>query len=144
MPTKKHLDAYLDAMHRKDVAGTVDHMADNVVIHSPIAPAPFEGKQQVVEVLRGLLTNVDSFNMKQLIGDDEDYVAVFTIEVGPYRIDGMDHMHLNQDGLVDSMTVAWRPLPALVEVQKKLASAIGVAALTLVPLEDSLSSEKSS
>jgi hypothetical protein len=76
--------------------------------------------------------------MKHLIGDDKDYVAVFTIEVGPTKADGMDHTHLNEDGLVDSMTVAWRPLPALVEVQKRLASAIGVPALTLVPLEQQL------
>jgi hypothetical protein len=76
--------------------------------------------------------------MKQLIGDDKDYVAVFTIEVGPTKVDGMDHMHLNEDGLVDSMTVAWCPLPALVEVQKRLASVIGVSALTLVPLEQQL------
>jgi ketosteroid isomerase-like protein len=90
MPTQKHLDAYLDAMHRRDVAGTMNHMADNVVIHSPIAPAPFEAKQQAVELLRALLTNVDSFDMKRLIGGDQDYVAVFTFVVGPHKVDGMD------------------------------------------------------
>lgn len=96
MPTKEHLYAYLDAMHRRDAAGTAAHMADDLIIHSPIAPAPFKGKEQVVELLNSLLNNVDSFGMKQLIGDEEDFVAVFTIDVGSNRVDGMDHMHLNE------------------------------------------------
>jgi hypothetical protein len=37
----------------------------------------------------------------------------------------MDHMHLNDAGLVDSMTVAWRPLPAVVAVQQRLAPKLG-------------------
>jgi hypothetical protein len=56
MPTKQHLEAYLDAMHRRNVAGTIAHMADDVVIRSPIVPNPFEGKQQVVELLKVCLT----------------------------------------------------------------------------------------
>jgi hypothetical protein len=50
-------------------------------------------------------------------------------------IDGMDHMHLNDAGLVDSMTVAWRPLPAVVAVQQKLAPKLGGKAMMLIPAD---------
>jgi hypothetical protein len=47
-------------------------------------------------------------------------------------IDGMDHMHINEAGFVDSMTVAWRPLPSVVAVQQKLAPKLGGKAMKLV------------
>jgi len=46
----------------------------------------------------------------------------------------MDQMHINGAGFIDSMTVAWRPLPAVVEVQKRLAPAFGMTPLRLVPM----------
>ncbi|MBV8105818.1 MAG: hypothetical protein JO223_14570 [Hyphomicrobiales bacterium] len=39
---------------------------------------------------------------------------------------------MNDAGLVDSMTVAWRPLPAVVAVQQKLAPKLGGKAMMLV------------
>jgi SnoaL-like domain len=134
MINKEHLDAFLDAMHRRDASATEAHMADDVVIYSPIVPEPFKGKQQVQEVLKQLVLIVNAFTPKQLLQDGADFVAIFTIELGPNKLDGMDHMHLNEAGFIDSMTVAWRPLPAVVEVQKRLAPAFGMAPLTLVPM----------
>ena len=137
MISPNHLNAYLEAMGRRDVEGTKAHMADDVVIHSPIVPAPFHGKEKVAGVLDALLSTVDSFEPKLLLRDGADFVAVFTIRLGDHVIDGMDHMHLNDEGLVDSMTVAWRPLPAIVAVQQKLAPKLGGAAMKLVPADQS-------
>ncbi|MBV8442166.1 MAG: hypothetical protein JO312_16665, partial [Hyphomicrobiales bacterium] len=67
-----------------------------------------------------------------VIRPQADFVAVFTIRFGDHVIDDMDHMHLNDAGLVDSMTVAWRPLPAVVAVQQKLAPKLGGKAMMLV------------
>ena len=137
MISTEHLDAYLEAMGRRDVEGTKAHMADDVVIRSPIAPAPFQGKEQVTGVLKALLSTVDAFEPKLLLRDRGDFVAVFTIRLGDHVIDGMDHMHLNDAGLVDSMTVAWRPLPAVVAVQQKLAPKLGGKAMMLIAADQS-------
>ena len=137
MATTEHLDAYLKAMGRRDVEGTKVHLADSVVLRSPIAPAPFEGRESVVKVLTQLLGVVDAFEPKLLLRDGADFVAVFTIRLGDSVIDGMDHMHLNDAGLVDSMTVAWRPLPAVVAVQQTLAPKLGGKAMMLVPVDQS-------
>ncbi|KKJ05945.1 nuclear transport factor 2 family protein [Burkholderia gladioli] len=133
MVTTEHLDAYLEAMGKRDVEGTKFHMANNVVLRSPIAPTPIEGKERVAEVLTQLLDTVDTFEPKLLLRDGADFVAVFTIRFGDHSIDGMDHMHLDDAGLIDSMTVAWRPLPSVVAVQQKLAPKLGGKAMMLVP-----------
>lgn len=133
MPNAEHLDAYLAAMGRRDVAATKVHMAEEVVLYSPIVPAPFRGRDAVAAVLEALLGTIDAFEPKHLLRDGADFVAVFTIRLGDHVIDGMDHMHLNEDGLVDSMTVAWRPLPAIVAVQQQLAPKLGGSAMQLVP-----------
>ena len=137
MISTKHLNAYLEAMGRRDVEGTKAHLADDVVIRSPIAPAPFQGKEQVAGVLEALLGTVDAFEPKLLLRDRSDFVAVFTIRLDDHVIDGMDHMHLNDAGLVDSMTVAWRPLPAVVAVQQKLAPKLGGEAMMLIAADQS-------
>jgi hypothetical protein len=134
MINKEHLDAFLDAMHRRDASGTEAHMADDVVIYSPIVPEPFKGKQQVQEILKQLLLTVDAFTPKLVLQDGADFAATFTSELGTNKLDGMDHMHINEAGFIDSMTVAWRPLPAVVEVQKLLAPKFGMKPLTLVPM----------
>lgn len=137
MISTDHLDAYLEAMGRRDIEGTKAHLADDVVIHSPIVPAPFQGKEQVTGVLEALLSTVDAFEPKLLLRDRSDFVAVFTIRLDDHVIDGMDHMHLNDAGLVDSMTVAWRPLPAVVAVQQKLAPKLGGKAMMLITADQS-------
>lgn len=134
MISTDHLDAYLEAMARRDVAATKVHMAENVVIHSPIVPAPFHGRDAVASVLEALLSTIDAFEPKHLLRDGADFVVVFTIRFGEHVIDGMDHMHLNDEGLVDSMTVAWRPLPAIVAVQQKLAPKLGGSPMQLIPV----------
>ncbi|WP_186144524.1 nuclear transport factor 2 family protein [Burkholderia gladioli] len=135
MVTTEHLDAYLKAMGNRNVEGTKVHLADNVVLRSPIVPAPFEGKERVAAVLMQLLATVDAFEPKLLLRDGADFVVVFTIRFGDHVINGMDHMHLNEAGLVDSMTVAWRPLPSVVAVQQKLAPRLGGTAMMLVPTD---------
>jgi limonene-1,2-epoxide hydrolase len=137
MVTTEHLDAYLKAMSQRDVEGARAHLAENVIIRSPLVPTAFEGRDQVARILQALLETVDEFRPKLLLREGNDFVAVFTIHLGEVVIDGMDHMHLSDKGLVDSMTVAWRPLPSAVAVQQKLAPKLGGIAMQLVPLRDS-------
>jgi hypothetical protein len=91
MTTVEHLDAYLIAMGNRDVEGTKVHMADNVVLRSPIVPAPFVGKERVADVLTQLLATVDAFEPKLLLRDGADFVAVSTLRPGDQVLDGKDH-----------------------------------------------------
>ena len=132
MIRRDHLDAYLKAMAARDVISATAHMANDVVIYSPLVPAPIKGKENVANVLAALLSTIDSFEPKLLLRENADFVAVFIIRFGDHLLDGMDHMHINEAGLVDSMTVAWRPLPSVVAVQQKLAPKLGGRAMKLM------------
>lgn len=135
MVTTEHLDAYLKAMGKRHVEGLEAYMADNVILRSPIVPVPFEGKELVFQIVSRLLETIDDFELKLLLRDGADFVAVFTIKFGDHIIDGMDHMHLDDMGFIDHMTVAWRPLASVVAVQQKLAPKLGGKPMQLVPLE---------
>lgn len=132
-----YLEAFLDSMSRRDVDGAVAHLADSVVLHSPIVSSQFEGKEKVGSVLKHLLDVVDQFTPKLLLRDGANVVAVLTITVGEDVIDAFDHIHLGDDGRIESMMVAWRPLPALVAVQQLLVPRLGGQAQELVPLDRS-------
>jgi limonene-1,2-epoxide hydrolase len=130
-----HLGAFLEAMKSGDVDGAVAHVADDISLRSPILPAPFHGKTNVAAVLTQLVGTLDAFEPKLLLRDGADVVAVLTIRFEDHVIDAFDHIRLNNEGLIEGMTVAWRPLPAVVAVQQRLVPKLGGQAMQLVPLD---------
>jgi len=126
------LHTFLDAMHRKDIQALAPYMTDDVLIRSPIVPEPFRGKTQVQAVLGHLLAVVDTFEVRELLRGDENVAVFLRMRMGDVEIDGVDVTHLDDNGLIDSMTVMWRPLPAVVAVQARIAPRLGLAALKLV------------
>ncbi|MEH3038521.1 MAG: hypothetical protein PGN21_00415 [Sphingomonas paucimobilis] len=132
-----HLDAFLASMSKGDVKGALSHLSETIALRSPIVPMPFEGKATVAHVLTQLFDTVDSFEPKLLLRDGADVIAVLTIRFGDHDIDAFDHIHLDSEGFIESMTVAWRPLPAVVAVQRHLAPKLGGKAMQLVPLDES-------
>jgi hypothetical protein len=44
----------------------------------------------------------------------------FKVTVGSVALDGMDYWRLDEEGLIQEMTVLWRPLPAILAVQNQL------------------------
>ncbi len=130
-----HLENFLKFISTGDVEAAIVHVADNIVLRSPIVPTPFEGRAEVANVLAKLLDTVDAFEPKLLLREGADVVAVLTIKFDGHVIDAFDHIHLGSDGLIESMTVAWRPLPAVVAVQQRLVPKLGGQAMQLVPLD---------
>lgn len=83
-------------------------------------------------VLGHLLAVVDTFDVRELLRGDQNVAVFLRIKMDDIEIDGVDVTHLDGDGLIDSMTVAWRPLPAVVAVQNRIAPRLGLPALKLV------------
>lgn len=128
-----HVDAYFKAMSRKETARLADHLSDDILLLSPVFPDPFEGNDTVVEVLSGLLATIDSLNVDLTFASGSDVAVFFTIECDGITVKGNEHIHLNDDGLIDRIAVAWRPLASAVLVQEKLANKLGGEPLRLVP-----------
>ncbi|WP_142393474.1 nuclear transport factor 2 family protein [Mycobacterium sp. 4858] len=132
-----YLKSFLEAMHARDATGAARHLAENVTLKSPIVVEPFVGRDQAAGILTYLLDIIDEFTVVDFLSSNEHFAAVFNIRAGSTNIEGMDYIHLDDAGKVDSMTISWRPLPAVVAVQNRLAPAIGVPPLALVPVLDS-------
>ena len=116
-----HLHAFTAAMQRKDLEAMLTHMADDVILKTPLHAQPFEGKDAVRSVAGPLLGVVDTFDFKELMQGPEHVSQYIAVTIGPTELDGMDYWLLDEAGLIQEMTVLWRPLPAVVAVQARLA-----------------------
>ena len=111
-----HLRAFTAAMERKDLDAMLTHMADDVVLRTPLAAEPLEGKAALRPVVQALLNVVDRFDFRETMQGPEHVSSFFRVTVGPNELDGMDYWRLNEAGLIQEMTVLWRPFPAIAAV----------------------------
>lgn len=135
MPSEDHLTPFLEAMHEGDIARASEHLSEAVELNSPILPTPFKGRASVVAVLTELLSTIDAFEPRMMMRDGADVIAVLTIRFEDHVIDAFDHVRLGEDGRIETMTIAWRPLPAVVAVQQRLVPKLGGKAMRLVPID---------
>ncbi len=103
----------------------LSHMADDVVLKTPLAAEPFTGKAALRPVVEALLGIVDAFAFREILQGPEHVSACFGITVGSIELDGMDYWRLDDTGRIREITVFWRPLPAAAAVQRLLAHAGG-------------------
>ncbi len=120
-----HIHAFTAAMQRKDLEAMLTHMADDVTLNTPLAAEPVRGKAAIRSVVGPLLGVVDSFDFREVMQGPDHVSSFFKVAVGPDELDGMDYWRLDEAGLIQEMTVLWRPLPAALAVRDKLALAAG-------------------
>ncbi|WP_420141016.1 nuclear transport factor 2 family protein [Sphingomonas sp.] len=135
MTSEDHLTQFLEAMHEGDVVRASEHLSETVELNSPILPTPFTGRASVSAVLGALLSTIDAFEPKMMMREGADVIAVLAIRFEDHVIDAFDHVRLGEDGRIETMTIAWRPLPAVVAVQQRLVPKLGGKAMRLVPVE---------
>jgi hypothetical protein len=118
------MKAFRAAVEAKDLEAATALLADDVVFHSPAVHKPYEGKAITSMILRAVLRVLEDFRYEREIGaeDSPDSVLVFRAQVGAREVQGIDLLHLNDDGLIDDFTVMIRPLSAL----NAVAEAMGV------------------
>ncbi|HWO60534.1 MAG TPA: nuclear transport factor 2 family protein [Umezawaea sp.] len=99
-------------------------LAEDVVFTSPVAFAPYPGKPITAAILRGVFRVFTDFRYVREIGapDSLDHALVFTARVGGKEIHGCDFLHLDEDGLIDALTVMVRPLSAAVALSEAMGA----------------------
>jgi len=117
----EHVTPFTAAMQRKDLETMLSHMADDVVLNTPLMAEPVTGKAAIREVVGPLLKLVDAFDFREIMQGPEHVSSFFDITVGTNELDGMDYWLLDGAGLIREMTVLWRPLPAAIAVRDQLA-----------------------
>jgi hypothetical protein len=120
-----HITAFTAAMQQKNLDAMLSHMADDVVLNTPLLAEPGKGKAAVREIVGPLLAAVDAFDFREIMQGPEHVSSFFKITVGTNQLDGMDYWLLDSAGLIKEMTVLWRPLPAAIAVRDKLLARAG-------------------
>ncbi|KKD06889.1 nuclear transport factor 2 family protein [Streptomyces sp. WM6386] len=115
--------AFREAVEAWDFDGVEALLAEDVVFTSPVVFKPYPGKAITAAILRGVSRVFEDFRYeRELTGaDGRDHALVFAARVGDRALTGCDFIHLNEDGLIDELTVMVRPLSGA----QALAEAMG-------------------
>ncbi|WP_105972537.1 nuclear transport factor 2 family protein [Streptomyces geranii] len=105
---------FREAVEAGDLDAVEALLAENVVFTSPVAFRPYPGKAITAAILRGVTRVFEDFRYEREIGAAEgrDHALVFTARVDGRELQGCDFLHLDENGLIDELTVMVRPLSA--------------------------------
>ncbi len=127
------LDPYLQAVRDNDHGKLAASLAGGIVMHGPLVIEPITGRDQVAPVLGLAFGAVEGFRFGEILAAPDQYAITFTGKIGAEAIEGMEHLHLDPHGKIDSFTAYVRPLAALVALQNQVAPALGLPAMKLTP-----------
>ncbi len=100
-------------MESKDLAALEAVLAENVVFSSPAVHKPYCGRAQTLVVLKAAVRVFEDFRYTRTYQGPEGWVLSFEARVGDRALMGADFVKVDQDGLVDELTVMVRPLSGL-------------------------------
>ena len=116
------------AAEAKDVDAALAALSAGVVLHSPITHRPVRKRSEIRFLLEALVEIFENFRYTDQLDGDGVTALVFRTTVGGREVEGLDLMRLDDDGLVEDLTVMLRPksgMDAVLErVGRKLESAI--------------------
>ena len=99
---------------------------EDAVFRSPVVFKPYEGRDQVLQVLRAaerVLVAGGRFRYLHQLEDPDDRVAIleFATEVDGKHVEGIDKLTFDEDGLITELKVMIRPASALQAVGARMA-----------------------
>jgi hypothetical protein len=110
--------------------GNVDQVPElfheDAAFRSPVLFKPYEGRDQVLKVLRAaerVLVNRERFRYVHQLENPDDRVAMleFATEVDGRQVEGIDKLTFDEDGLITELKVMIRPASALEVVGARMA-----------------------
>ncbi|MGR4849324.1 nuclear transport factor 2 family protein [Streptomyces sp. LARHCF252] len=115
--------AFREAVEALDLDAAEALLAPDVVFTSPVVFKPYAGKAITAAILRAVSGVFEDFRYVREINDTDgrDHALVFTARVGDREINGCDFIHVDDNGLIDELTVMVRPLSGA----QALAAAMG-------------------
>jgi hypothetical protein len=87
--------------------------APGMILHSPMLAKAIHGKDEVTEAVRIAHRVQSASSYTSIIATPELLVELFDCDADGYPMEGMWIQKINQDGLVDELTVYLRPYPAV-------------------------------
>lgn len=116
----------LERWHRfvreADPAALESVVADEVVFHAPTYWKPRPGKITVMFILLAVAQLFEDFSYQRQWIDDRDWALEFSARLGELELKGIDLIHLNDEGLIESFEVMVRPPNAVAALREAMES----------------------
>lgn len=114
------------AMEARDHRAVVECFAENAVLRSPFTDnLAFEGRQQLDGLFAVILEELEDLTYTDELHADRAAVLIGHARVAGLRIQFCDYLKLRGDGLVEEMTVFFRPLPAITAAMRRIGGGLG-------------------
>ncbi len=119
-------DRFRAAVEERKVDQAPELFREDAVFRSPVLFKPYEGRDQVLKVLRAaeqVLGLGGEFRYVHQLEDPDDRVAIleFATEVDGKQVEGIDKLTFDESGLITELKVMIRPASALEVVGAKMA-----------------------
>ena len=102
------------AMEAHDHAALVSLLAPDVVLHSPIISTAFEGREAVSDLYAAIIERFRDYRYtRELEGDGEQLLEMEGTLRGR-RLQGMIALRVDDEGLIDDITILIRPLAGVI------------------------------
>jgi SnoaL-like domain len=116
------MHAFRAAVEARDHAAMTAALAPDIRFHSPVAHRPFAGRDAASGVLAAVLDTFEDFSYTdELEGPGGTLALVFSARVGDKRVQGLDLLRLDGDGLIEELTVMIRPLSGILALGEAMA-----------------------
>src|SRR5213082_465223 len=119
-------DRFRAVVEGRDMDRASELFHENAAFRSPVVFKPYEGRDQVLKVLRAadeVLAAGGKFRYLHQLEDPDDRVAIleFASEVDGKQVEGIDKLTFGEDGRIIEFKVMIRPASALQVVGAKMA-----------------------
>jgi hypothetical protein len=119
-------DRFRAAVEERNVEQARELFHVHAAFRSPVVFKPYEGRDQVLKVLRAadqVLGSSGRFRYVHQLEDADDRVAIleFATEIDGKQIEGIDKLTFDEHGLITELKVMIRPASALQLVGARMA-----------------------
>jgi ketosteroid isomerase-like protein len=121
-------DAFRKAVESFDLDAALACLAPEIVFHSPVTFKPFEGRDAVAVLFGILFKTFEDFRYvgEYESGSGDGAVLHFRTRIGDREVEGIDMVHVREDGLIDEFTVMVRPLSAAMALRDTVGTELGL------------------
>ena len=119
-------DRFRAAVEEGNVDEGAELFREDAVFRSPVLFKPYEGRDQLLKVLRAaerVLAGGGQFRYVAQLEDSEEHVAMleFATEVDGKHVEGIDKLTFDEEGRITELKVLIRPASALQVVGARMA-----------------------
>ncbi len=119
-------EAFRKAVESFDLDAALACLAPDIVFHSPVTFKPFEGRDAVAVLFGILFKTFEDFRYVGEYSSDDGAVLHFRTRIGDRHVEGIDMIHVRDDGLIDEFTVMVRPLSAAHALRDTVGAELGM------------------